>query len=403
MHKLTQYVVEHSLWGDSDLRLIDVGASGGIARHWRVFGNRLSAVGFDPLVAEVDRLNRSETRSKVRYVASFVGWPDYDSVFPLAERSDAIRLLYNQPFVRSSAVRAHNVTQQDYVRDQFNAGAVVEYTKETTSIDAFVAGQQPPDFLKIDTDGHDYPVLRGAEETLRRGVLGVEVEAQFHGVVHDLGNTFANIDRFLRQLGFSLFDLRPYRYSRSALPQPFLSDIPAQTVEGQVLWAEAVYFRDLAHQDYARMFGREASREDLLKLCCLFELHGFPDCAAELLTSDALRDLDTSEREALLDMLTPKAFGNVTYREYLERFDRDPASFYPSRIAHAAAQAAALGQAAAAQAGIEREVVRLTQENEELQARIARLHHEKAVLKERLKRRAEKLDALRARMKPARS
>jgi FkbM family methyltransferase len=406
MHKLTEYVVGRSLWGGSDLRLIDVGASGGIAGHWDAFGSRLSAVGFDPLLAEVDRLNRAETREKVRYIASFVGWPEYDTAFPPAERNDVVALRYNQPFVRSSAIRAHDVTRKDYVREQFNAGAAVEYTDQTTSIDAFAAGQLPPDFVKIDTDGHDYPVLRGAEQTLRNGVLGVEVEAQFHGAVHDFANTFSNIDRFLRELGFSLFDLRPYRYSRSTLPQPFLSDIPAQTVEGQVLWAEAVYFRDLGYADYARIFGRQASREDLLKLCCLFELYGFADCAAELLcATDTLQDLSGADREELLNLVTPKVFGTVTYGEYLARFDRDPAGFYPSRIAQAraaAARDASIVPAPAAQS-TDSESDRLRSENSELQARVALLQDEKARLKERLKRRGEKLDSLRARLKPTRS
>jgi len=75
------------------------------------------------------------------------------------------------------------------------------------------------DFLKTDTDGHDYPVLRGAANLLREcPVLGIAVEVQFHGATHPHAETFSTIDCFPRHHGFSLPDLTPVRYNRAALP-----------------------------------------------------------------------------------------------------------------------------------------------------------------------------------------
>ena len=65
---------------------------------------------------------------------------------------------------------------------------------------------------------HDLEVLMGARGLLEAGVLGLLVEVQLQGASHEYANTFANIDRYLRHLGFSLFDVELYRYSRSALP-----------------------------------------------------------------------------------------------------------------------------------------------------------------------------------------
>jgi Methyltransferase FkbM domain len=328
-----EHVAANHLWGGSDLVLLDVGASGGIHKRWSAYAERLTAVGFDLLVSEVNRLNDLETRRKVRYEAAIVGCANYDELFPPAVRNNPIASRFNQPFVRSSAVLANQILQRDYVRDVFNAGRPVEYASHTITLDGYLASSPglTPDFLKIDTDGGDYPVLLGASSLLDQGVLGLAVECQFHGAVHEFANTFSNIDRFLRARGFSLFDLEPHRYSRSALPAPFVASVPAQTVSGQVNWARALYFRDLGEPSYQQMFGVAPTRERLLKLCCLFVSHGLDDCAAELLSSsESLRTLP--DRTPLLNALTPRLFGDETYDAYIARFAADPSQWLPSKL-----------------------------------------------------------------------
>ena len=98
-------------------------------------------------------------------------------------------------------------------------------------LDQFFLRDHPSDvdFLKIDTDGGDYQVLLGARELLSAApVLGVAIEAHFTGLVHEESNTFRNVDRILALAGFSLFDLELYRYSRAALPKPFVYRLPAR-------------------------------------------------------------------------------------------------------------------------------------------------------------------------------
>lgn len=55
--RLTRLLVERGAFAEDPMFVVDVGASGGIDPYWREFGRQLEAVGFDPLVAEVDRLN----------------------------------------------------------------------------------------------------------------------------------------------------------------------------------------------------------------------------------------------------------------------------------------------------------------------------------------------------------
>jgi FkbM family methyltransferase len=308
-----------------EFMLLDVGASGGITKLWNPFAEKLRAHGFDPLIAEVDRLNAAEDTGRIRYHAAFVTCRDQNILNGL--KTDG--LLNTQSFERTSAARAARVTKTDYVREQFNQGAVVQYTYDRTTIDEFCSAHDlnGVDFIKVDTDGHDYYVLCGARHTLTsHGVLGVQVECQFHGTPHPHANTFANIDRYLRELGFALFDMNVWRYTRGALPGQFYYDIMAQTTTGPVQWCEALYLLDpVTRPD---LFTKLTSAQ-LVKLLMLYDVFGLPDCAAELITELRARGIAIASVDYghLLDLLTPGGH----HSQYIESFDRDPREFFPSR------------------------------------------------------------------------
>jgi FkbM family methyltransferase len=325
---LTHWLAQEPLF------LIDVGCSGGISSLWSAFEPNFRALGFDPLVTEIDRLNTTEKRAGVAYEAAFVGYAAYDSLFAPALRQDKVRARNNDPVARSSAIRAAKVMGLDYQKQIFNSGADVVHTDRLVELDAYLSEKQVDlvGFLKIDTDGQDFEVLLGAQESLkRRGILGIEVECQFHGPVHPYANVFSNIDRFLRDAGFSLFELNPWRYTRGAMPGPFLYDIPAQTANGQVRWCDALYFRDAADPEHTAMTGFAPTDGQLAKLACLFELHNLPDCAAELILNHP-GTFGTSV-DHILDYLTPvKNPGPGAYRKVIEYFESDPTRFYPSRM-----------------------------------------------------------------------
>jgi FkbM family methyltransferase len=324
--QLTKLLVDREAFRGDPLFVVDVGASGGIDSYWRLFGDQLQAVGFDPLTAEVERLNAGEDR-QARYVAAWV-------TSHAQGRSDDGPS--TQFFHRTSAVRASEIADLDFVREHFNAGAPIELTSETVVLDDyFDAGtRQRIDFLKVDTDGADYEVLRGAETILRTGgVLGVAVETQFQGGLDPGANIFSNIDSYLRGHGFSLFELEVYRYSRSALPAPFLYDIPAQTTTGQVSWGEAIYLRDLGAEQYESTWGFEPSPTDICKLLCLFEIFGLPDCSAELLLKYGNRVADEKERTEYLDVLAAEQSGKTTtYAELEQDFSDDARRRFAPRM-----------------------------------------------------------------------
>ena len=307
--------------------LIDVGASGGIGSWWASFGDNLKAVGFDPYVNEVEQLNKEERRPHVRYEAAYVGTNDFDALFPPDLRNDPVRSKNNDPFPRSSAMM--KCLRVDYVNEAFNRGAPPVMASRRIALDDVVTSESS-DFIKVDTDGHDIEVLLGAERLIRTGALGLLIECQFHGAAHPYANTLANIDTFLRDRGFSLYDLDVNRYSRAALPARFVYSMPAQTVSGQALWGDALYLRDLADPLYEAKHSFAITRDRVLKVAALFALFGLPDCVAELLTTKE-EFVPASLRQEILDMLPAESGVPATsYREYIASFERAPKSFYPS-------------------------------------------------------------------------
>jgi hypothetical protein len=381
------------LWGTSPFFLLDVGCSGGIEQRWRIFGDRLRAIGFDPLVAEIDRLNAANTNPGVSYVAAFVTCSEYDTLFPRELRNDRLASKNDDPFPRVSAVAAQDRFEVSYVQDVFNAGAPVVMTERTVALDDVIEPRDRPqvDFLKIDTDGHDIEAVLGAEAIMAAGgVLGLKVEAQLHGAIHPYANTFANIDRVLRERGFTLFDLATYRYSRKHLPAPFLFDLAAQTTSGQVVWGDAIYFRDLGSLDYERTWAYEITPERVLKLACLFDLFELPDCAAELLVNRSSL-VPPDDRARLLDLLASGQPGS--YAEHVTLFEQDYKAFYPTRLRAAAIPQTAAGTKAEPDDAPAKQIRRLRD-------RLIALRDKNASLRKRLKAKTERIDQLVRRLGP---
>jgi hypothetical protein len=137
----------------------------------------------------------------------------------------------------------------------------------------------------------------------------------------------------LRDLGYSVFAIEPRFHTRAALPGMFRWNQFADTHTGRACWGNTLFFRDVCLPDYEKRFGIVLTPAKLLKLCCAHELFGFPDCAAEVLLKFRDRLQPQVNVDRCLDLLTPPLPDgrNVSYREYIEAFKKNPAAFYSGR------------------------------------------------------------------------
>jgi FkbM family methyltransferase len=327
---LTRKIINKGLLSKEPFYLVDVGASGGIHNCWKAFDESLRAYGFEPLIAECDRLNKQKTPNV-----------SYHSCNLIAEESE----VHDQSgppshqFTRTSASKA--ISCENYIKKHFNNEQEVYYSNEKTSLNRFFTSipTQTIDFIKIDTDGHDFEVLYGAKELLgSMQVIGVEVEVQFHGNSHCYSNTFRNIDRFLTDHGFSLFTLDTWKYSKQDLPGLFTYRIPAQTQTGQIMFGDALYLRDCCGKNknffHDIITGKQYSLSitKLLKLLCLYEIYCLPDCAAELLNVFKDEFALLIDVQDSLNLLAKDMGFNRSYDQHIKKFEQDFKSFYPKPL-----------------------------------------------------------------------
>jgi FkbM family methyltransferase len=326
--RMTKYLVQKQSFKGSGFCLLDVGASGGIEDYWKAFGNDLYGFGFDPLVKECEKLNAQNNYSRVQYLPYFI-IADNDKVDQYRTSQTAQFYEMTAAFARSSAARMMQNQKIDYQKEVFNSGQEVVLSKDYLSLDAFCLkyGMKSVDFIKIDTDGSDYAVLRGAEKLLSdENTLGVMIELNFNGERHPYANIFRNIDGFLAEKGFSLFDLSIRKYTKGELPGKFLYRIPAQTTMGQITQGDAFYLKDFVQM---KTMGKQIPAVQLLKMACLQEIFGLPDCAAELLVAfrDQLEGVINVDH--CLDLLTADIGLYGSYEKHLQEFQKDPTQFYP--------------------------------------------------------------------------
>ena len=325
---MTELLQRRGTFDRAPFVLIDAGCSGGIDDAWRAFGPSLVVHAYDPDVAACEDLQARERFEDVHYRARYVGLPE------------------THPFVRQrteEATRWPNTNIWGRVtagylaaRAQPTAPAAAPRMADPSAVigvDEIVRTEHLPtvDFLKIDVDGPDVEVLESAREILTTSrVLGVGMEVNWFGSANPTEHTFHNTDRFLREQGFTLFGVTVRRYSRTDLPAPFEKEAFAYTHFGQPYQGDAIYVRDLAAEHLAAM-AADYPPDKLIKLACIFELIGVPDCAAEVLNHFKHRLNEFGEREPLLDALTPPLHGQqLSYRDYIAEFERRPERFLPS-------------------------------------------------------------------------
>jgi len=342
---------------EDPLRLLDIGASGGISTFWDQFRPRLYAIGIDPLIREVERLNAAEADPAIRYLHGWVGPGHPIEAAPMETL-----------FSRTSAARACD--SETYTVKMFNSGAPIAYSDQHFTVDGLITdGILPdPDVIKIDVDFFESFVLDGAAHTITTGkVLLIECECGFHDGIGAPWRGFSYVDTALRAAGYRLLDLEPYRYTRSALPGRFLYELPAQTESGQVIFCDAAWYLDPSI-DVAALERLRADPAKLCKLVLLLEAYGYRDVAAAVLLRLIEKGLAMPERDAraALDWLVPpNPFGANTYEAYLAAFDADPRRFQPSGWAEAEAgwRAPILRPVRAALAGARRLAARLWRGN----------------------------------------
>jgi FkbM family methyltransferase len=243
------------------MRILDVGAMDvGEAEPWSalVSSGAATLVGFEPNAAECEKLHAAG-----RANCTFL---------PFALGDGAAHTLHiGRAPMTSSLFEADPEVMGRFHSLWELCEPVGEERIDTRRLDD-IAEARPADFLKLDVQGAELMILEGAQETLA-DVLAIQAEVSFLAIYRDQP-LFADVDVHLRGRGFAFHTMvgvgsRPFR--------PLIKDANPNRGFAQVIWSNALYFRDPA------CFPELAADrpEALLKLAILaHELYGAFDLAA---------------------------------------------------------------------------------------------------------------------------
>lgn len=264
------------------LGVLDVGARGGVHPIFRELAPILNLVGFEPDAEECRRLQdapRVPAFRSLSYVPCALGARDTQQPLYLA-RSRGTSSFYQAD---------RRLLDRFPDPERFEALATVPVpvrSLDSLMADPSVMMPRAVDLLKLDTQGSELDILRGARETLGRQLVAVEVEVEF-ARLYEGQPLFRDVDAFLDEAGFTLFKLRRQHWVRRGLAhRPRLS-------AGQLVFADALYLRDPLSPAAAWRPANAHQAEALVLLAALYDLHDF---ALELLSAPPIAALVRADR-----------------------------------------------------------------------------------------------------------
>lgn len=240
-----------------------------VEQGWKIFAPNLTIYGFDADLSACEQMNAHIASQNVAWTEKHIPialWnSEGESEIYITREPECISLHrpseeYRQRFI--SASKAMELIDSQVI--------------DTTTLDNFchAEGIEAIDVLQIDVQGGELQVLQGASEILRRSTLAIITEVEFMEL-YSQQPLFSDVDLYLREQEFSLFDLGTiHRDQRRNIP------IISSYHPGPPMWADAFYFRDLISRKYKNQLQTPST---MLKLACIADILSFPDYALEIL------------------------------------------------------------------------------------------------------------------------
>jgi FkbM family methyltransferase len=266
----TRWVVSKGYLRDR-LVVVDVGCRDGLLQGWDVLEDLFELHSFDAAPDAVEAIRLRDTGKPNRFHYA-VALGDEERVRPFFKKQDR----FSSSLYRSSA-------------------SDVEVTVPIRRLDGLLHDGKLPraDFIKIDVEGHEPAVLRGAENLIRNSpTLGLEIETNFNVSPVFPRTHFTAVHELLMTHWFVLMDLNydrvphgRYREEAERLGSAARPDAPFW---GSPSTFNVLFCRDFCQEaDQAHHYPTEPHAtpgiESLIKMLIIFEMYGCIDRAVDLL------------------------------------------------------------------------------------------------------------------------
>jgi FkbM family methyltransferase len=178
--------------------VIDAGGRYGLHPSWKPFSGELEYYLFEPDPKESERLKNKYSRraGEIKVLGCAV-----------AEDDGKLTIHFSKNRAMSSSVIRNPVSALFFGERQREVEIVESIETETVSIDSFCNKRNLKlDFLKLDTEGTEYQILKGAKKQLQESVLGVRSEVSFDYIFEGMP-LFSTVHDFMLSRDFYLLNL----------------------------------------------------------------------------------------------------------------------------------------------------------------------------------------------------
>ena len=277
--KLTKYLVKNDFFVSNHFKVVDVGARHGFKGRWARYNKQIDLIGFEPDEEEYKILNKNKSSNEKFYQFAVDSKKGKQMFYLSAYRASSSFYPLNDDFVYRFPSHKQLAIEK-------------EVEVETIDLDSIKINM---DFMKIDTEGAELDVLKGAKKHLNDSVVGVELEVSFNGFRKN-NPLFNEIDSYLKEQGFDLFCLSPKSHPKNALPH---------FKTGQCIGADSLYLK------YGVKYGLSGwDSFKVMKLASIMETYGLNDCAIELITYAQNKGI-LNKNNNYIDLLVPHKFDGI--------------------------------------------------------------------------------------------
>ena len=266
-----------SLFESSNLKIIDIGSGNGIGPGIGNFSEFANYINYFPCDPTININSNSNTQWKsITYIREAI-WTE--------SGTESLNIM-NQPGLSSLLKPNQSVVNTFNNRADYN----IKSTQPIKTIKLNEAAKkyqfENAGFLSIDTQGTELEILKSGQSLLETSMFGIYIETEFQELYKGQ-SLFADIDKYLRNIGFILFDIdrvlmRRHNYSTEYYSRKQISHChclyfkPPENIDGQTNESLTNKFEQLLliaianeHYDLAReICSVEPSRY------LLFEKHG---------------------------------------------------------------------------------------------------------------------------------
>ncbi|MBF0483604.1 MAG: FkbM family methyltransferase [Candidatus Omnitrophica bacterium] len=256
---------------NNPLYVVDVGASGGIDPRWAKFTSFYKGILFEPDPREYETLKAKSGNNLVVINSA------------LSDSADMVDFnLCRKQEVSSVYLPNFNFLNKFPECDRFEVIKSIKIQTETLDNQLRKNSISEIDFIKIDTQGYELPILKGGRECLNN-VIGLELEVEFASLYKNQP-LFNEVDNFIREKGFELFDIKRCYWKRNRCKN-------TGSHKGQLVFGDALYFKSPEQV----LLIKGVSPEKIIRSICVYLVYGYLDLAQILFNLANEKGLFTKE------------------------------------------------------------------------------------------------------------